>query len=474
MVKARLRTPGLEALFVATFVLFGFRLGARPIGDNSMFTHLRTGIDMVRTGAIPRSDPYSYTAGGTPWVVQSWLPEWTYGWAYKLAGDDLRLVVLEQALLLAGLAWLMLRLARTGSPLRTAAAGVLVVGISAPFWSPRPLLFGLIAMALTVTVVERRRTPWLLVPIVWLWVNSHGSFPLGLAWLGARAVGEALDWRAWPRDAVRYIGAFAAGLAVAVLNPLGAKLLAFPFTLGDRREAFESIVEWVSPNFQDRPAVFVLLTVALLLLVRARLNWRDVIPSVAFVAAGLLALRNLPVTAVVLAPVLGRILRQPESRPSRPRPVAAPVVNDRANRIVAVTIVVAFAAFALSVFSGRPLQVETYPVAAVSFLEREGLLEQPHRVAHFDFVGNYLELRYGERAQVFIDDRVDMYPTSVSRDYRTLLAARPGSLDVLDRHRIDVVLWDRTFPLTALLQASGGWRQIFEDGDWLVLRRELS
>ncbi len=471
-VIARLRAPRLEALFVATFVLFGFRLGVRPIGDNSMFTHLRTGIHMARTGAIPRSDPYSFTAGGRPWVVQSWLPEWTYGWAYRLGGEDLRMVVLQQAVLLALLAWLILRLARTGSPLRTAGAGLLAVGIGAPFWSPRPLLFGLICMALTITVVERRRTPWLLVPIVWLWVNSHGSFPLGLVWLGARAMGEALEWRAWPRDAIRYIGAFAAGLVVAVLNPLGAKLLAFPFTLGDRREAFESILEWASPNFQNRPAVLVFLTVSLLLLARARLSWRDVIPSVAFVAAGLLALRNLPVTAIVLAPVLGRILRQPESRPPRSRPAAAvPVGNDRVNRIFAAAIAVAFAAFALSVLSDRPLQVGTYPVAAVTYLEREGLLEQPHRLAHFDFVGNYLELRYGERVQVFIDDRVDMYPNSVSRDYRTLLAARPGSLDVLDRHSIDVVLWDREFPLTALLQAGDGWQEVFREKDWLVFRR---
>src|SRR5215210_7539542 len=129
----------MEALFMAAVVLFGFRLGARPIGDNSAFTHLRTGIDMARTGAIPRTDPYSVTAAGARWVVQSWLPEWTYGWAYRLGG--FKLVVFEQALLLALLAWLVVRLARTGSPLRTALAGVAAVGIGASPWSGRPLVF---------------------------------------------------------------------------------------------------------------------------------------------------------------------------------------------------------------------------------------------------------------------------------------------------------------------------------------------
>ena len=86
----RLRAPALESLFVAALVLFGYRLGARPIGDNSMFVHLRTGVDMARTGAIPRTDPYTFTAHGHAWVVQSWLPEWTYGWVYRIGG--LRLV----------------------------------------------------------------------------------------------------------------------------------------------------------------------------------------------------------------------------------------------------------------------------------------------------------------------------------------------------------------------------------------------
>lgn len=466
--RARLRAPRLEALFIATFVLFGFRLGVRPIGDNSMLTHLRTGIGIAASGSIPRTDPYSFTAQGASWVVQSWLPEWTYGWAFRLGGSDFRLVVLEQAVLMAALAWLVLRLARTGSPLRTAGAGLIAVGIGAPFWSPRPLLFGLICMALTVWVVERRRTPWLLLPIVWVWVNSHGSFPLGLAYLGARAVGEWLDWRAWPRDAVRYIGAFAAGLVVSALNPLGARLLAYPFTLGDRAEAFERVVEWMSPDFQRQRAALLFLTLALLLLVRARLNWRDVIPSVTFLAAGLLAMRSLPLAAIVLAPVLGRILRQPDSKPDRPPAVGG---SDRANRVVAVAIAAAFVLFGASIWSSEPLRLDSYPQAAVTFLDREGVLREPHRVAHADFVGNYLQLRYGPQVKVFIDDRVDMYPAAVSRDYRTLLTGGPGALGTLDRHRIDVVLWDRELPLAGLLEASGQWQEVFGEGDWRVFRR---
>ena len=463
------RAPGVESLFVASFVLLGFRVGARPIGDNSMLTHLRTGIDMVTGRGIPRADPYSYTAAGHPWVVQSWLPEWTYGWAWRLGG--FRLVVLEQGLLMALLAWLVLRLARTNSSLRTGLVGVAVMTLGVPFWSPRPLLFGLLALALTVTVVERRRTPWLLVPIVWFWVNSHGSFPLGLVWLGARAVGEWRDWRAWPGEAVPYVVSFAAGLAVSVLNPLGARLLLFPLTLTGRRESFARVVEWMSPNFQSGAgrAALVGLVLALLLLFRARLSWRQLLPATVFIGLGLLAARNLPLTAVVLAPALGAALRKRESPVPRPAPGAP---QARINGLVLCVIGAAAALFALSALRGPGLTLSRYPVDAVSFLERENLLNPPHRVAHPDFVGNYLELRYGRRVAVFVDDRVDMFPPGVNADYRALLSARRESLDILRHHQVDVVLWRRDLPLTTVLEATGRWQQVFLDEDgWVVFRR---
>ena len=462
------RAPKLESLFVATFVLFGFRLGVRQIGDNSMLTHMRTGIDMVTGSGIPRRDPYSWSAKEADWVVQSWLPEWTYGWAHRFGG--FRLVVLEQAVLCALLAWLILRLARTGTPSRTALSGLLALGISYPFWAPRPLLFGLLCMALTVAIVERRRTTWLLVPVVWLWVQSHGSFPLGLAWLGARALGEAMDWRAWPREAMSYIGAFAAGLVVSVVNPLGARLLTFPFTLGEKREQFQTIIEWMSPNFQRgnaRVALFFLVP-ALLLLVRARLPWRDVVPVVAFLAAGLVASRNMPIFAIVLAPVLSRTLKRPDSAPSRRGETAS---QQRMNRALALTLALAFVIFGTSVFSRPPLRLERYPSEAATFLEQEGFFAETHRLVHMDFAGNYLEFRYGRKVPIFIDDRYDMYPLDVSEDYGELLRGGPKALQILDDRRVDVVLWFEDLPLPNLLEVSGRWEQIHTSNDWVVLRR---
>jgi hypothetical protein len=463
----RLRSPNLESLFVAVLVLLGFRIGVLPIGDNSMFTHLRTGIDMVSGEGIPRSDPYSYTAAGTDWVVQSWLPEWTYGWLYRIA--DMRLVVLQQAVIVALLAWLVARLARAGSPIRTAASSTLAVALGAAYWSPRPLLFGLICMALTVTVVERRRTPWLLVPIVWLWVNSHGSFPLGLVWLGTRAAGEWLDWRDRPRETARYVWGFLAGMGAAIANPLGARLLLFPITLGEKRTAFDAIREWQSPDFHAAGNRVALLCLALIvvLLFRARLTWRDSVPAMAFLVMSLYAVRNIPLLAIVLAPTLARIMKRPESALPRPAPTERQL---RLNRVMAAVIAAMFVVFAATVVVGDPIKVAAYPDEAATWLERNDLIGETDRLAHQDFVGNYLQLRFGRALPVFIDDRVDMYPLEVSQDYVDLLQGR-DALDILDRYRVNLVLWELDAPLAALLQLSASWQEAYRDDRWVVYRR---
>jgi hypothetical protein len=464
VLRRRLRAPSTESLFVLTIVLFGFRLGAHSIGDNSMFLHLRTGVDMARGLGIPRVDPYSFTAPGHDWVVQSWLASWTYGVLHELGG--LRLVILEQAALTGVLAWLVVRLARAGTPLRTALAGTVAVGAGAAYWTQRPLLFGLIALAVTVLAVERRWNPWWLVPIVWVWVNTHGSFPLGVAFLGARLVGEWLDDRELP--SLRCAGTFAVGLVAGAINPLGPRLLTFALAVGEMREVFREVTEWRSPNFQRADGVWTLLflSIALLILLRTRVAWRHVLPAVGFLALGLVAMRNLSPAAIMLAPALGAALRPPVA-PAERRADAATV-----NTAFLAVLVLAFALFGLSGISGRPLDERTYPAAAARYMEQHGLFDAPHRVAHSDVVGDYLILRNGRHARVFADDRFDMYPVEVSNDVTTLIHGTSGSLDVLRKWKIDVVLWERTAPLVGLLNASGDWHQVVRRGDWVVLEKK--
>lgn len=449
----RLPRPSLESLFVATFALLGLRIGLRPLGDNSLFIHLRTGIDLVRTGHVPRSDPYSFSSAGDPWVVQSWLASAAYGVAERLGGFPAVRVL--HGLLYALLAWLVARLVRTGSAGRTALAGTLAVGLGIVYWSPRPLALGLLGLAATVLVVERRRPWWWLLPIVWVWVNSHGSFVLGLAWLVLVAVGERLDGRSRP-DVLPWLGGFVAGLVVACLNPLGPRLLVFPLAVVGRREAFAQIVEWRSPSFQGAAGLFTLLCLAgvLVVVARTRPPWRDLLPLAGFVVAALVAQRNLPMAAVVAAPVLGRALRVASSAADRRPPIHAAIAG----------VLGVLALFFVAVAATAPaFDLEGYPVRALR------LVEPGRRIATTDIAAGYVILERGAGARVLIDDRVDLHPVRRTLDYVRLLDGKPDALVILDRADPDVVLWPTDTALHAQLAASdSGWRRVGVRDGWAV------
>jgi hypothetical protein len=459
----------IDRLFQGVVILMGFALGAQPIGDNSMFVHLRTGVDIVNGLGIPRRDPYSFTAHGTRWVVQSWLPSTLYGVARSVGGDGLLLLL--QGTLTATLAYLVFRLAgRAGSTLRTAGAAVAAIAIGGPFWSPRPLLFGLLCLALTIVVVVEERAPWLLVPVAWVWVSSHGSFPLGGLWLVLVAVGAAIDQRRLWTEQAKRLAWFVGGLVVACINPLGPRLLLFPLVLGDHADTFRDITEWRSPDFQHPLGLVSLvgLVATVGVLARRRLPWAGVLPVACFLGLGLLALRNLAPLSLVAAAGLGAALAEDAVEATD-----APTERarwTRADRLVTAVALAAAVFVGVDAASSPALDLSTYPRQVVVDGERQGVLAVGRRVATQDVVGCYLILRRGRAAGVFVDDRYDMYPVQVAADYVTLLHATPGAADVLSRHAIDTVLWGRSQPLVPLLVAAG-WQEQLGDKRWVVLTR---
>jgi hypothetical protein len=455
-------------LVVAAAAVAGARLGLRPISDNSTLVHLRTGLELLKTGHVPSADPYSFTAPGHSWVVQSWLASLVYGAAYRSAGHAL---IAVQGAIMGATAAVIALLARSTTAWRSALAATIAIAASAPGWSPRPLMFELLCLALVVLVVERRANPWWLLPIVWVWINTHGSWPIGLAWLMARSVGEAIDWRQSPRAMLRYCGAFVGGLVVALVNPLTWHLIVFPISAWDKRGVLQGVVEWRSPNFQTGNSfvALVFIAIALVVLLRARLPWADTLPVVGFLALGLFAERNLAPLGVVLAPALARALGTwPTGRFAEVAARAGRAFVWRAGALVGVAAVL----LVLVVRSaGQPvLNLTEYPVHAADYLAANGRLGPEHRIAEIDVVGCYLVWRAGPSTKVFIDDRYDMYPSSVVSAASALSAAQGGEGAALDHYRVDTVVWASGGALPGMLQGEG-WRRVYDDGHWAVLVR---
>ena len=440
--------------------LWGLAVGLRPLGDNSALTHLATGR-LILSDGIPRSDPFSFTAAGEPWTVYSWLASTLMALAERAAGANA--IQAGRAALTCGLAVLVWMLTRPGKVLAgrlVAVAPVLVVGTSA--WTERPLLFSLVIMAAVVLLAERDQAPpWLVLPLMWVWVNVHGSFPLGLVYLGARLVGRRIDG-APPGNLPRLAVLAGVGTLLGALNPLGPRLLVFPFELLSRNDLLSRVSEWRSPNFSRAPnlALLGMLLLALLLCSRRR-SFEDGLPALAFGAAACIAVRNSPLATIVLAPVLARGLSGLGTVRAEGRSGLTAVAGAGLGAVGVVLFVTAL--------QGPAYDLEKYPVRQVRWMESEGLLDR--RVATQDYVGNYLIARRGTDGRVFFDDRFDMYPPRVIRDSIALLDGREGWQERLERYGVDVVLWQRAWPLAELLSIDPAWEVVRRDEEWIVAVR---
>jgi hypothetical protein len=439
-------------------VLWGLAIGLARLHDNSFLTHVATGRLILAHG-VPSSDPYTFTAHGHPWVVESWLASVLYALVERAAGGH-GLQVLHAALCaaLAAVAWVLTRPARQLVGRVVAVAAVLAVGSG--YWSPRPLLIALLLFGLLVAMVETGSgATWMAVPLLWVWVNVHGSWPFALVYLALRMIGRRLDGRSVGR-LPRIAGAAVVGILLAAANPQGLRLLAYPLILLTHHAAFAHVAEWQSPSFSDPVnAAFLAGAVLALLLAFARHGTaEDVLVTLVFGAAALVAARNVAVAALVLTPVLARGLAGLGSLEGSGRgPLAA----------LALVALAALGAVLVTGALHRPAyDLSSYPVREVTWMQDRGLV--PGRVATPDYVGNYLEFRYGARAQAFFDDRVDMFPLPLVRDYETLLAGRSGWQTVLARYHVDAVLWPRSDPLARLLAQSHAWEIRLRDRHWVV------
>jgi hypothetical protein len=454
--RQAVRPPALSAVVGLAITVFGgLVIGLERLGDNSFLTHLATGR-LILDGGIPRVDPYSFTAAGEPWVVQSWFASVLYAGAERLGGDT-GLVLLRAVLAVAltALIWLLTGPAR--SLLARVGLAFVALSIGAGLWSERPLLVGLVLLGVLLLAAEGRLHPAWLLPAMWVWVNSHGSFPLGVLAVALFAVGRRLDGERADTE-LRCLAWAIGGVVAGAVSPLGPKLLLFPLDLLARQDVLRELREWQSPAFDTtaQRAAIVLFAVAIVALVR-RPSWRAALPLVVFLAISLVGARNLVVAGLVVLPGTARGLAGVWGSDGAER---------RSTNWVAAAVLVAFAPVLVATRLPEPVfDLRDYPVAAVTWLEAKGMLED--RVVAPDVVGNYLESRFGADADVFIDDRFDMYPVDVIEDALALHHAEPSWEAVLDR-RADVVLWQREAPLGQLLLADRDWRVAYTDDDWLV------
>jgi hypothetical protein len=457
-----LAQPSWAASIGVFVVTAGWVVGMRALSDNSFLTHLATGRIILEEGSVPSQDAYTFTASGEPWVVQSWLASVLYASAERLGGlDAVRVVIAVFSAALAGLGWTLLRPATSLIGRLAAASMFLVVG--ADLWAERPLMIGLVCFALLLLAMEGRLDPRWLVPVGWVWVNTHGSFPLGLVALALGALGAHLDGDE-RRIELRALKWAVPGMLLGAIGPLGIRVLTFPVELLRRQDLLANVIEWRAPTFQSAgQRVFVLQLVVVILLLCRRPTYRGGLLVGVFTAAALLGSRNLVVASLVFLPVMAPGLAGLGSLTTTARP--------RVARLVGAAGVAALVAFTVVRFSQTPLDLRRYPVDALAYLEEHEVDTREVRLATPDIVGNLIGYVYGPQGRAFYDDRFDMFPEDVSEAHLSLINARPDLQERLREYDIDLVTVSGTSPTGQLLVGHLDWRALFVDEDWVLVCR---
>ena len=472
-------TIGLTLAGLWAFVASGLpAIASLAVGISTidLSYQIRAGELMARTGTLLRSDPFTFTARGSPWLNQQWGAQLVF-FAVFGAGSWLGLALLRAGLIGGTLALLYRVFRRRGLGSREAAIlCVAVFAVGTPGLGLRPQSFGLLLFALSTWILDRRsedpRRLFLIPPVLALWANLHGSFPLGLALVGIALLedlrGRAPGWR-------RTLAALIASCLATLANPWGPGVWRYAVTVPTDPQVARSILEWQPPTVRTVPGaiLFVSFSLVVLLLARrgTRLAWPSLLRLAIFAGVALVAIRGMVWWAVGASPVVADLLRPEGPAPERPG-------GDVDARRSALNVGIAASLLVLAVilgarWTGRPPLgglLWHAPVTLTRALEEA--VAPGSRVFNAQVWGSWLEFAAPAYAPA-VDARIELFPARVWREYYDVSTGRDGWQRILDRWEVAAVLASREQQATLipLLRRDPAWRLILQDDEGALFVR---
>lgn len=435
-------------------------VGSGLLNDPDTYWQITLGQWMLDHHAVPRTDLYSFTMQGQPWISTQWLAQVAYAVVYNAAGwaGPVVLAAASASLAIALLArFLNARLARTPTLIILAATLALMAGhmLARPHLLAMPIMVAWVAGL--VDAMDRRSAPsFRLLPLMVLWANLHGGFVLGLALIGPIAL-DAI-WQAPKDQQARVLLRWAlfgiTALAACCITPYGWEALMASRRILSLGAALAVIGEWRPANFgQAGPLeVSVLAAFAFVLWRGITLPPMRIVLVLGFVYMALGHVRNAEVLALlaplVLAKPLGEQLGGNGENTSAPNRLLLSAI---ALCLIAGTIVVA------SIRQYTPSE-RAAPIAAVDALKK---LNVSRVFNDYDF-GGYLIWR---GVPTFIDGRTELFGEKLMVDHNDASGlAKPDNLfRLLKDYKIDATFMRTESAATKLLDRIDGWEKVYSD-----------
>jgi hypothetical protein len=368
---------------------------------------------------------------------------------------------------------------RSGNSKAGFVAAACLIALATPSFTMRPQMLGYLFLVLTLIALQLFRQGkqwaiWLLPAMFLVWVNTHGSFIIGLGvilvylvcGLKEFRVG-AIEAKKWtPKERVRLEWVFLLCLAVLPITPYGTRLAMYPFDMAFAQPInVANVLEWQPMPFNLGGGKIFLALVLGFFLVQMALNlkWRleELTLFLGGVAMACVHLRFVllfvPFFAPLLATIAARWLPRYDARKDK--------------YILNVVLMAGVIAGMVHYFPSRAsldkTVAEKYPVAAVEYMQQH---PAPGPMFNAYTFGDYL-VWAGQK--VFIDGRGDLYEHGgVLSDYIQIVRLKPAALGILRNYGVQSCLIERDAPLATLLKVSPEWRQAYSDNTSVLFVRQ--
>jgi hypothetical protein len=442
-------------------------LAPRLLNDPDTYSHIAVGRWIFAHGAVPATDPFSFSMHGAPWIAFEWLSEVTYAAVYALF-DWNGVVAFASAMIALAVGLLMRFLLRELPPVHALLVVIAVVILLTPHMLARPHVLTLPvivtwAAALVHCMDRRAAPPYWALPLLVLWANLHGSVVLALGLIGP-AVLEALLEKGrdeWPGVLMRWMPFTALAIAACCLTPYGPGSLLMPLTTLGVGDALSWIGEWRPQDFSHFSAFELLLLAGLFGLSRGvKLPLVRVLVVLGLLYLALTQVRNADLLAILTPLYLAAPLARQFGAGAR-EDIAG---SARGLNLVVLGVIVA--ATVLAQFRDvRPARRNTPEMAVAN----AGLAKAGPVLNDYGF-GGYLIFA---NIPTFIDGRGELYGGRFIDRYNrdVSLADLNDFFKLLDEYKIGATLLEPNTPAVALLDRLPEWRRVYTDGVAVVHKR---
>ena len=479
----------LLKVFQIYVFIYAFLFASRPMSDADFWFYLKTGEYILTTHSIPRTELWSFTFHGAPYIAHGWLSGVIFYLLYMSVGPKMMIFIF--ALLVALAFWIAFKRANA-HPYIAGVAALVAVWASMPNIGVRPRVFTILLTSIYLALLGRLakgvkdRWIWALIPLMTLWVNVHGGFFIGLMLIVLTAVGLVIDYWAgvleqpetlWPRLkllVILFVGCVLAGL----INPYVIKPYIAPFTLIGSTLWQDLINDWLSPNFhlpQTRPLLLLILgTIAMFGLSPKRPKPSELLLFLATLYSTLKIQRNAVVFVLIAAPMFSDYFQiwVDSTRFGKyfgaPRPGTA---SQRLAVLLSIAFLLPLIAFAiklkLTVYSTPTQKSLRVPVNAVEYLKQNGITGNTFTAPNI--WGGYL-IWAAPNNPVYIDGR-DAYTDTFVKEFVDIIAGRIDWRGPFAERKVQLAIVEPETLLAREIGESTDWEKIYEDDMSVVFKR---